>query len=76
MFLIMLIACIVIILANDVQLNPKPVQHFSIGQLNVRSLNIREKFEELSFLIKENNFDVFAVCETWLNAEHISSDHL
>jgi hypothetical protein len=37
-------------------------------------LNIREKFEELSFLIKENNFDVFAGCETWLNAEHISSD--
>ena len=73
MFLIMFFVCIVIILANDVQLNPGPVQHFSIGQLNVRSLNIREKFEELSFLIKENNFDVFAVCETWLN-EHIPSD--
>ena len=41
------IIIIVIILANDVQLNPGPVQHFSIGQLNVRSLNIREKLEEL-----------------------------
>jgi hypothetical protein len=50
MFLIMFIVCIVIHLANDVQLNPGPVQHFSIGQLNVRSLNIREKFEELSFV--------------------------
>ena len=62
-----------IILSNDVQLNPGPASSFSLGHLNVRSLNIREKFEEISFLIKENNFDIFVVSETWLN-EHISSE--
>ena len=61
-----------IILSNDVQLNPSPSSSFSLGHLNVRSLN-KEKFEEICFLIKENKFDIFAVSETWLN-EHISSD--
>lgn len=74
-FLVMLfIACILIILSNDVQLNPGPVQFFTIGQLNARSLNVgRDKFEEISSLVSENNFDIFAITETWLN-EHISSD--
>jgi hypothetical protein len=58
-----------IILSNDVQLNPSPSSSFSLGHLNVRSLN-----KEICFLIKENKFDIFAVSETWLN-EHISSDH-
>ena len=33
----------------------------------------RDKFEEISSLVSENNFDIFAITETWLN-EHISSD--
>lgn len=36
-------------------------------------MNIREKFKEISFLIKDRNFDIFALTETWLN-ERISSD--
>lgn len=73
LFIMVFIVYIRIILSNDVHLNPGPVSSFSLGQLNVRSLNIREKFEEISFLIRENNFDIFAVCETWLN-ERISSE--
>ena len=68
------IAYILVILSNDVQLNPGPVQFFTIGQLNAISLNVgRDKFEEISSLVSENNFDIFAITETWLN-EHISSD--
>ena len=73
LYIMLFIVYIRIILSNDVQLNPGPASSFSLGHLNVRSLNIREKFEEISFLIKENNFDIFAVSETWLN-EHISSE--
>ena len=73
LYIMLFIVYIRIILSNDVQLNPGPASSFSLGHLNVRSLNIREKFEEISYLIKENNFDIFAVSETWLN-EHISSE--
>jgi hypothetical protein len=66
--LMLFIACILIAFSNDIQLNPGPSKIFSIGQLNVRSLNVHEKFEEISFLIKDRNFDIFALTETWLNA--------
>ncbi len=75
LIIMLFIACILIILSNDVQLNPGPVQLFKIGQLNARSLNSSDKFEEISYLIRENDFDIFAITETWLN-EHISSDWL
>ena len=68
-------AYIRIILSNDIELNPGPVTSFSLGDLNARSLNIRDKFDEISFLIRENNFDVFAVSETWLH-ERISGEFL
>ena len=74
LLVILFVACILIILSNDVQLNPGPVQFFTIGQLNARSLNAgRDKFEEISSLVSENNFDIFWITETWLN-EHFSSD--
>ena len=59
--------CIVlrIALSNDVELNPGPF--FQFGHLNARSLNRDDKFDEISELVKENGFDVFAVTETWLN---------
>jgi hypothetical protein len=37
------------------------------AHLNVRSLNNEDKFDELSILVKENNFHIFAFTETWLN---------
>ena len=67
------IAMIHIRLFNDVQLNPGLVSSLNFAHLNVRSLNIREKFEELSSMILDHNFHVVALSETWLN-ERISSD--
>jgi hypothetical protein len=44
-FLMLFITCILIALSNDIQLNPGLSKFFSIGQLNVRSLNVlRGKF--------------------------------
>ena len=51
-----------IVLSNDVELNPGPF--FKFGHLNARSLNGDDKFDEISELVKENRFDVFAVTET------------
>ena len=67
--------CVVlrIVLSNDVELNPGPF--FKFGHLNARSLNRDDKFDEISDLVKENGFDVFAVTETWLN-DRVSSDSL
>jgi hypothetical protein len=74
LLVMLFVACILIILSNDVQLNPGSVQFFTIGQLNARSLNVGcDKLEEISSLFSENNFDIFVITETWLN-EHISSD--
>ena len=38
-------------------------------------MNRDDKFDEISQLVKENEFDVFAVTETWLN-DRVSSDCL
>ena len=59
--------CIVlrIALSNDVELNPGPF--FKFGHLNARSLNRDDKLDQISKLVKENWFDVFAVTETWFN---------
>ena len=45
------------------------------GHLNAKSLNVGDKFEEISLLVKGNEFDVFSVTETWLN-DRVSSDCL
>ena len=51
--------CVVlrIVLSNDVELNPGPF--FTFGQLNARSLNRDDKFDEIFDLVKENGFDFF-----------------
>ena len=60
---------ILFIICNDVQLNPRPLKKFSlsISHLNVRSLNIADKFEEVATLIRDKKFDIFGLTETWLN---------
>ena len=68
------IAHINIILSNDVELEPEPSSSFKFGHLNIRSLNNDDKFDELSFLLKENNFHIFALTETWLK-NRISSEN-
>ena len=46
-----------------------------MAHLNARSLSIPDKFSEISALTSTNAFDIFAVSETWLNA-NISSEQL
>ena len=60
------IVYILTILANDIELEPGPFTMLKFGHLNVRSLNNEDKFDELSILVKENNFHIFALTETWL----------
>ena len=57
------------IICFDVLLNPGPFKNFSlcIGHLNVRSLNIADKFEEVATIIKDKKFDIFGLAETLLN---------
>ena len=52
--------CIVlrIVLSNDFELNPEPF--FKFDHLNARSLNVGDKFEEISLLVRDDEFDVFA----------------
>ena len=38
-------------------------------------MNAGDKFEEISLLVRGNEFDAFAVTETWLN-DRVSSDCL
>ena len=60
----------------DVHMNPGPERSTSlkVGHLNARSINISrranviEKFEEITSIILNENFNIFALSETWLNA--------
>ena len=71
---LLFVVLILIILANEVELNPGPTSLLNFGHLNVRSLNNQDKFDGLSLIIKDSNFHVFAVSETWLN-NNISSEN-
>ena len=66
---VLFVVVLLIIMANDVELNPGPFSLLKFGHLNVRSLNNQDKFDELSLIIKDNNFHIFAISETWLNNE-------
>ena len=60
-------------MSNDVELNPR--SFFKFGHLNARCFNRDDKFDQISKLVKEYWFDVFAVTETWFN-DRVSSDCL
>ena len=72
---LLFVVVLLIIMANDVELNPGPFSLLKFGHLNVRSLNNQDKFDELSLIIKDNNFHIFAISETWLNND-ISNDNV
>ena len=60
-----------VILSNDVHPGPRSdlrIEYFTFGHLNACSLNNEDKFDEISVLIKNYNFDIFAVSETWVNS--------
>ena len=48
------------------------IQYLTIGHLNVRSL--LPKIDEIRCVLNSYNFDVFAVCESWLNQTIMDSE--
>jgi len=60
---------LLLLLSGDIELNPGPVssKFFKLGLLNVRSLLAGDKLDEISYIIRDKNFSIFALTETWLN---------
>ena len=63
------ILCLLILLSNDIELNPGPKQsdQLSILHVNVNSILVQPKLLELSALTNDYHYDVTALCETWLD---------
>lgn len=60
---------ILLLLSGSVHPNPGPRQFsMSIAHLNVRSLSIADKFNEILAIASIHKFDLFAFSETWLHA--------
>lgn len=68
---------LLILLSGDVEVNPGPSRSLTlnIGHINARSLNVEDKFNEITSLVLEQQLDIFAVSETWLN-QGVASDLL
>ena len=75
--LVAVIFYLLLVLAGDVEVNPGSLRNLTlnIGHINARSLNVEDKFDEISTLVLDQNLDIFAVSETWLN-HSIASDSL
>ena len=59
---------ILILLSGTVHPNPGPSEFcMSVAHLNAISLNISDKFSEISAIAFLHKFDLFAFSETWLN---------
>ena len=64
-----------LILSGDVELNPGPKDNFlSLGHINARSLNIEDKFDEISLFITSKEIDLFGISETWLNNNSLTDN--
>ena len=64
----LLCICLLLLLCGDVELNPGPkIESLSLGHINARSLNIEDKFEEISLYVLEKKIQLFGISETWLN---------
>ena len=48
----------------------KVISHFRIGAFNCQGLN--DKIEDLSFIKDVSKYDIFGVCETWLDKDNDS----
>ena len=45
----------------------------NVGQINATSLNVEDKFDEITTLVFEQQLDTFSVSETWLD-QGVTSD--
>ena len=58
-----------LLLSGSVHPNPGPRNTcMSIAHLNAGSLNIVDKFSEISAIAEQHKFDLLAFSETWLNS--------
>ena len=57
------------LICTDIESNPGPYQSFNLklAHLNVCSLNAVDKFGEISSIILNQEYDIFALSGTWLN---------
>ena len=65
-----IILLLLILLSGDVEVNPGPSRNLmlNVGHINARSLNVEDKFDEITSLVVEQQLSIFAVSETWLNS--------
>ena len=65
LFIYVFFSNILILLSGDIEINPGPCRNLTlnIGHINARSLG-----DEISSLVLNEKFDIFAVSETWLNS--------
>ena len=70
------ISTLLIIISNDVAINPGPhsvnltqqlpnTRRLKISHLNIRSMY--PKLDSIRLLLKDQSFDIFTISETWLN---------
>ena len=66
---------ILLLLSNDIELNPGPSKAISICQWNLNSMWVNDfsKISQISAFLNVHNFDVFCVCESFLTSS-ISDD--
>lgn len=70
---VMFILYLIILLCGDIEINPGPRSfNLTIGHINARSLNMEDKFDEISSIVLDRKFDIFAVSETWLGTSILS----
>ena len=77
LFIYVFFSNILILLSGDIEINPGSCRNLTlnIGHINARSLCDENKFDEISSLVLNEKFDIFAVSETSLNSG-ISNDQL
>ena len=60
---------LLILLSSDIEVNPDLPRNLTsnVGHINVGSLNVEDKFDEITTVVLEQQLDIFAASETWLN---------
>ena len=77
LFILIINLLILILLSGTVHPNPGPSEYYmSVAHLNARSLNISDKFSEISAIAFLHKFDLFAFSETWLNSNTLDDSIL
>ena len=69
LFLLISSLSMLLLISGSVHPNPGPFNlNLSVAHLNARSLNIDDKFREISVLASLHGFDLFEFSEIWLSS--------